>query len=235
MEDGASRHVHRYELYTLDYVHCSVCVYVCVADGLGRLVVERDKVQQKLAKVKHRRDHYARLYYRTLAQLDETKWELATAKHTIHQLQHSTSEILIVAISILCVGVHAAFDLPSHTVSGATTCSQDSGTWLSPSQQWRTIPAFTLSQTDTPPIAHRQLSAHRPTTHRQLPTSSSVPSFSAFRPLKPSNVSPVDMPAYDRSNRGSDKLLCHEELTGLELLDLLAVISAPHCSIHSLE
>ncbi len=180
-------------------------------------------MQQKLTKVKQRRDHYARLYYRTLAQLDETKWELATAKHTIHELQNSTSECYACVEPLI----------PLHTMSGATTtCSPDSGTWLSPSHSWKTRPAFTLSQTDTPPSTHRQRSAspYSSTPHRKLPTSFSVPSFSAFRPLKSSNL---DMPAYE-GVRGCHTL-SRQELTGVELLDLLTTISAPHCSIHTLE
>ncbi len=55
------------------------------------LLLERDKLQHKLKKVQTRRDHYARLYYRTLAELSDTKWELIRAKHEIEQLQQPLS------------------------------------------------------------------------------------------------------------------------------------------------
>ena len=59
-------------------------------DGLpkvSQLLIENEKVQRKLRKVQQRRDHYAKLYYKTLAELDETKWELSLAKSKIKDLQ----------------------------------------------------------------------------------------------------------------------------------------------------
>ena len=49
--------------------------------------MELDKVRQKLQRAYMRRDHYAQLYYRAMAELDETKWELSVAKNKIQELK----------------------------------------------------------------------------------------------------------------------------------------------------
>lgn len=48
---------------------------------------ELDKIKQKLQRAYMRRDHYAQLYYRAMAELDETKWELSVAKNKIQELK----------------------------------------------------------------------------------------------------------------------------------------------------
>ena len=48
---------------------------------------ELDRVRQKLQRAYMRRDHYAQLYYRAMAELDETKWELSVAKNKIQELK----------------------------------------------------------------------------------------------------------------------------------------------------
>ena len=49
--------------------------------------MDNEKLHRKLHKTQQRRDHYAKLYYRTLAELDETKWELSMAKEKIRELK----------------------------------------------------------------------------------------------------------------------------------------------------
>ena len=64
--------------------------FLPVAEGLtemAHLVIENEKLRRKLKKAHHRRDHYARLYYRVLAELDETKWELSVARGKIRELK----------------------------------------------------------------------------------------------------------------------------------------------------
>lgn len=48
---------------------------------------EMDKLCEKLRRAYMRRDHYAQLYYKAMAQLEHTKWELAVAKKKIQELQ----------------------------------------------------------------------------------------------------------------------------------------------------
>ena len=49
--------------------------------------MENEKSSRKLEKVRQRRDHYARLYFKTLSELEETKWKLTQAMNTIKELQ----------------------------------------------------------------------------------------------------------------------------------------------------
>ena len=54
---------------------------------LAQLVMENERLRRKHRKVQHRRDHYARLYYRCQADLDEKKWELHHARVKISELK----------------------------------------------------------------------------------------------------------------------------------------------------
>ncbi len=54
---------------------------------MAHLVMENEKLRRKVKKAQQRRDHYARLYYRALAQFDETKWELTSARNKIQELK----------------------------------------------------------------------------------------------------------------------------------------------------
>ena len=54
---------------------------------LAQLVMENERLRRKHRKVQHRRDHYARLYYRCQADLDEKKWELHFARIKISELK----------------------------------------------------------------------------------------------------------------------------------------------------
>ena len=58
-----------------------------VSDNDALYDTELDKVRQKLQRAYMRRDHYAQLYYRAMAELDETKWELSVAKNKIQELK----------------------------------------------------------------------------------------------------------------------------------------------------
>lgn len=67
-----------------------------ILDGLpevSHILIENEKIHRKLRKVQQRRDHYAKLYYKTLAQLDETKWELSRANSKIKEY-HEKCECL---------------------------------------------------------------------------------------------------------------------------------------------
>lgn len=55
--------------------------------SVGQLLLENERVQRKLNKVRQRRDHYARLYFNTLSELEETKWKLNQATKTIKELK----------------------------------------------------------------------------------------------------------------------------------------------------
>lgn len=50
-------------------------------------IVEMKKLSEKLRRAYQRRDHYAQLYYRVLAELEDTKWELELAKKKIQELK----------------------------------------------------------------------------------------------------------------------------------------------------
>lgn len=53
---------------------------------------EIEKLQQKLKRAYIRRDHYAQQYYRTVSELDETKFQLSLAKKKIQQLTAALGE-----------------------------------------------------------------------------------------------------------------------------------------------
>lgn len=54
---------------------------------MGQLLMDNEKASRKIVKVRQRRDHYARLYFKTLSDLEETKWKLSQAVNTIKELQ----------------------------------------------------------------------------------------------------------------------------------------------------
>lgn len=54
--------------------------------SMAQLLEDNDRVAHKLNKVRLRRDHYARLYFQTLSELDQTKWKLGRATETIREL-----------------------------------------------------------------------------------------------------------------------------------------------------
>lgn len=54
---------------------------------MGQLLLDNERAMRKLSKVRMRRDHYARLYFQTLSQLEETKWKLSRAMNTIRELK----------------------------------------------------------------------------------------------------------------------------------------------------
>lgn len=54
---------------------------------MEQLLLEGQKTKRKLAKVQQRRDHYARLYYQALMELDMTKLELSRAHQEITELK----------------------------------------------------------------------------------------------------------------------------------------------------
>lgn len=125
-----------------------------------------------------------------------------------------------------------------------TTLDIDSG--ISFSQQFvqpKPRPAFTrsltFSQGDTPPIFRRQLS---------VPGACSMTSLSAFQPLKSTDRlahsvvdhrkggvhTPIKYKQPREISRSSNQMR-YQQLNGLEMLDLLSLISSPECSVHSLE
>lgn len=90
--------------HSSDYIGRSTCIvhsiysFIACKNLVGTpnelmLIAERDKLQRKLNKVQQRRDHYARLYYRTLAQLDDAKLELVQAKHKIQKFQQLSKQL----------------------------------------------------------------------------------------------------------------------------------------------
>jgi cytochrome c-type biogenesis protein CcmH/NrfG len=52
-----------------------------------------DKLVLKLQRAYQRRDHYAQLYYKTLSELEEMKWQLNIANKKIQELSSSQSNI----------------------------------------------------------------------------------------------------------------------------------------------
>ena len=46
-----------------------------------------EKLCEKLRRAYQRRDHYAQLYYKAMAQLEHTRWELSVANKKIQELQ----------------------------------------------------------------------------------------------------------------------------------------------------
>lgn len=71
----------------------------------GHLVMENEKLRRKLHKTQQRRDHYAKLYYRTLAELDETKWALTMAKEKIREFK-SQGIGMCMCLCVCVLGVH---------------------------------------------------------------------------------------------------------------------------------
>ena len=61
--------------------------------SVGQLLFENERVTRKLRKVQQRRDYYAKLYHDTLSELDNTKWQLASAMNTIKELRSSQGQI----------------------------------------------------------------------------------------------------------------------------------------------
>lgn len=55
--------------------------------SMAQLFEDNERVAHKLNKVRLRRDHYARLYFQTLSELDEMKWKLGRAIDTIRELK----------------------------------------------------------------------------------------------------------------------------------------------------
>lgn len=60
---------------------------VARVSSMGQLLLDNERAMRKLSKVRLRRDHYARLYFQTLSQLEETKWKLSRAMNTIRELK----------------------------------------------------------------------------------------------------------------------------------------------------
>ena len=50
-------------------------------------LLEEEKMKRKLQKVQQRRDHYARLYYQAIVELDATRLALSRAMTQITELQ----------------------------------------------------------------------------------------------------------------------------------------------------
>lgn len=55
--------------------------------SLGQMLLDNERMARKLNKVRQRRDHYARLYFQTLSELEDTKWKLSQAMTTIKDLK----------------------------------------------------------------------------------------------------------------------------------------------------
>ena len=55
--------------------------------SLDQLLFENEKNRRKLRKVQQRRDHYAKLYFETLSELDDTKCKLERATNAIRKLK----------------------------------------------------------------------------------------------------------------------------------------------------
>ena len=70
-------------------------------------MAELEKLSHKLQRAYKRRDHYAQLYYRTMAELEDTKWELDVAKNKIKELQSQGNTIVLLAVSIIMCLQHS--------------------------------------------------------------------------------------------------------------------------------
>ena len=66
---------------------------------MAHLVMENEKLRRKVKKAQQRRDHYARLYYRVLAELDETKWEVTMSRNKIRELK-SQGEFVCLSVMV---------------------------------------------------------------------------------------------------------------------------------------
>ena len=66
-----------------------LCCCTCAdgMSGVGQLLLENEKTKRKLRKVQQRRDHYAKLYFQTLAQLEQVRAELAQATNAVKELR----------------------------------------------------------------------------------------------------------------------------------------------------
>ena len=65
-----------------------VCLFSYAEDEeLEQLIQEGEKTKRRLQKLQQRRDHYARLYYQALLELDATRLELTRAKQEITDLR----------------------------------------------------------------------------------------------------------------------------------------------------
>lgn len=58
-----------------------------VEEEVEHLLLEGQKAKRKLQKVLQRRDHYARLYYQAILELDATQLELSRARLEINELR----------------------------------------------------------------------------------------------------------------------------------------------------
>lgn len=70
-------------------------------------LLELQKLSEKLHRAYQRRDHYAQLYYRVLAELEDTKWELNLAKKKIHEIKsqgiHFMNEDSVMLLEWKCI------------------------------------------------------------------------------------------------------------------------------------
>ena len=78
------------------YISLDPCIVSLLPAGgmpsMGQLLIDNEKSARKLDKVRQRRDHYARLYFKTLSELEETKWKLSQAVNTIQDMQNRGME-----------------------------------------------------------------------------------------------------------------------------------------------
>ena len=56
------------------------------------LLLQGEKLKRKLQKVQQRRDHYARLYYQAIVELDATRVALSRAMSQVTELQTQGKE-----------------------------------------------------------------------------------------------------------------------------------------------
>ena len=72
-------------------LNAEYCLLTCLLTAAGEVVeqmmMEGEKTKRKLQKVQQRRDHYARLYYQTIMELDVTRLALDRARKEISDLQ----------------------------------------------------------------------------------------------------------------------------------------------------
>jgi hypothetical protein len=79
--------------YSRSPVSNDCCSLVAKMSSVGQLLLDNEKAVRKLSKVRQRRDHYARLYFQTLSQLEETRWKLSQAMNTIRELKEHGNEV----------------------------------------------------------------------------------------------------------------------------------------------
>ena len=63
------------------------CLTFAEDEEVEQLLQEGEKTKRRLQKLQQRRDHYARLYYQALLELDATRLELSRAKQEIGDLR----------------------------------------------------------------------------------------------------------------------------------------------------